>query len=265
MNAFVTLVTGPDYARGALALARSLQRTGTEAPLVVLALDGLSGLDALAAEGCRIVPIAPLPLSAEFRARHSRSAQHADAPFTRGVKPEFHDPLMNFCKLRLWELEEFRRVVFLDADTIVLRNIDRLFLYPEGAAAPNVYDELDGFHRLNSGVFVAEPQRRTFDRMCEALDRPGAFYRRTDQTFLEEWWPNWHGLPYTYNTLQYVFFKLPALWRWDRIYVLHYQYEKPWQEDHPKRDLLAPLIDVWWRLLEGRPLPDKVPAPRGVP
>jgi alpha-N-acetylglucosamine transferase len=228
---------------------------------VVLATADVPGLSELEAERCRIVPVLPLPLSEGFRARHSRAAQHAAAPFTKGTKPSFHDPLQNFCKLRLWELEEYRRVVFLDADTLVLRNVDRLFEYPEGAAAPNLYESLEDFHRLNSGVFVAAPSKRTFATMCEALDRPGAFWRRTDQTFLESFWPDWHGLPYTYNTLQYVYLNLPALWRWDRISVLHYQYEKPWQEDHPKRDALAPLIDVWWRALERRPLPSDLPAP----
>ena len=71
-------------------------------------------------------------------------------------------PLDNFCKLRLWQLTEHRRCVFIDADAIVLRNIDRLFSYPEFSAAPNVYESLADFHRLNSGVFVAEPSLATF-------------------------------------------------------------------------------------------------------
>jgi alpha-N-acetylglucosamine transferase len=262
--AYVTLVTSPDYALGALALARSLRRVGAAAPLVVLHRGVVQGMEDLEREGCLLREVAPLPLSDGFRARHGREAQHAAAPFTRGTKPAFHDPLDNFCKLRLWELEQYRRVVFLDADVVTLQNIDRLFAYPEGAAAPNLYETLDDFHRMNSGVFTAEPSRRTLDAMLERLDQPGAFWRRTDQTFLEAWWPGWHGLPYTYNTLQYVYFNLPQLWRWERIQVLHYQYEKPWQEEHPRRALLGPLIDVWWRLLEGRPLPDQLsPGGRG--
>ncbi|MCU0657513.1 MAG: hypothetical protein MUF64_20315 [Polyangiaceae bacterium] len=257
--AYATLVTGPDYALGALALARSLRRVGAAAPLVVLHRGSVQGMEDLEREGCLLREVAPLPLSDTFRARHGREAQHAAAPFTRGTKPAFHDPLDNFCKLRLWELESYRRVVFLDADTVVLRNIDRLLTYPEGAAAPNLYESLDDFHRMNSGVFTAEPSRRTLDAMLERLDQPGAFWRRTDQTFLEAWWPDWHGLPFTYNTLQYVYFNLPQLWQWSRIQVLHYQYEKPWQQEHPKRALLGPLIEVWWRLLEGRPLPDHLP------
>lgn len=264
MNAYVTLVTSEDYALGALALARSLARARAEAPLVVLVTADCEGLTALEAEGCKLVSAERLPLSDGFVARHTREAQHAAAPFTRGTKPSFHDPLQNFCKLRLWQLEAYERVVFLDADTVVIRNIDRLFGYPEGAAAPNVYASLDDFHRMNSGVFVASPSQRTFEAMCEALDRPGAFWARTDQTFLESFWPEWHGLPYTYNTLQYVYFNLPSLWRWASIRVLHYQYEKPWQREHPRREQLAPLIDVWFRLLEGRELPAELPPAGGA-
>ncbi|TVQ35386.1 MAG: glycosyltransferase family 8 protein [Geminicoccaceae bacterium] len=260
MHAFATLVTNADYALGALTLARSLRRTGTEAPLLVLAKPDVAGLEALEAAGAEVVPLAPLLLSDGFRARHGRAAQHRTAPFTKGEKPAFHDPLDNFQKLRLWELERFRRIVFLDADTVVVRAIDKLFGYPEFSAAPNLHATLADMHRLNSGVFVAEPAKATFQAMLEALDRPDVFWRRTDQTFLETWFPDWHGLPYTYNCLQYVYCDLPELWHWPAIKVVHYQYEKPWDPAHPKRDRLAPLIDLWWRLHDGQPPPETLPA-----
>ncbi len=261
MFSYVTLVTNADYALGALALARSLAMTNAAWPLTVLAVRDAPGLDALEAAGCRIVQADPLPLSHDFRQRHSRQSQHARAPFTKGNKPVFHDPLDNFAKLRLWQLEEFDRVVFLDADAIVIHNIDRLFGYPEFAAAPNLYESLADFHRLNSGVFVAKPSRRTFDAMLQALDQPDAFWPRTDQTFLQTYFPDWHGLPYIYNTLQYVWFNLPQLWKWDAIHVIHYQYEKPWEENHPKRDRLRPLIETWRHVYEHGALPPDLPSP----
>lgn len=258
--AYATLVTNVDYARGALALAHSLRAVGARAPLLVLAPPGAVGLDELEAVGAIVHELAPLPLSEAFRARHSRAAQHAAAPFTKGTKPAFHDPLDNFQKLRLWALEDYDRLVFLDADVVVVKNIDRLFGYPDFAAAPNLYENLADFHRLNSGVFTATPSKARLEAMLEALDRPDAWWRRTDQTFLEHWYPDWHGLPYTYNTLQYVFFNLPELWWWPQIKVVHYQYEKPWQDDHPKADRLKPLIDLWWRLYEGGAPPEDLPA-----
>ena len=261
MYAYVTLVTNADYGLGALALARSLRAVGSAWPLVVLATGGAGGIDALESEGCIVRGVGPLPLSAAFRARHERDRQHAAAPFTKGEKPAFHNPLDNFCKLHLWRLTDYRRVVFLDADTLVVKNIDKLFGYPEFSAAPNLYETLADMHRLNSGVFVAAPSEATYQSMLERLDAPGKFWRRTDQTFLESHFPDWHGLPYTFNALQYLYFNLPALWRWSSIRVVHYQYEKPWQKDHPKAHLLRPLIDLWHAVLESRRIPDELPDP----
>ena len=64
------------------------------------------------------------------------------------------------------------------------------------------------------------------------------------------------GLPVTMNMLQYVWFNLPGLWHWPSIRVLHYQYEKPWEKDHPKAEKLKPLIDLWQAFYQGRDIPD---------
>ena len=92
--------------------------------------------------------------------------------------------------------------------------------------------------------------------MLESLDRPGAFWRRTDQTFLETFFPDWQGLPVYDNLLQYVWLNLPALWDWKLARVVHYQYEKPWDPANPKRDRLAPLVALWQAFHDDRPLPD---------
>jgi len=245
--AYVTLVTNADYAMGATALANSLRRTGTDASIVILHTGGVDAatLAPLNALGCRLIEVEHLPLSDAFNERHARGNLHSAAPFTKGRKPTFHSPLDNFCKLRLWQLVEYERCVFIDADAIVLKNVDKLFAYPEFSAAPNVYESLADFHRMNSGVFVARPSQETFRQMLAVLDQPDIFWRRTDQTFLETFFPDWHGLPVYFNMLQYVWFTMPALWDWKSISILHYQYEKPWEKDHPKAARLQPLIDLW--------------------
>lgn len=262
-DGYVTLVSNADFARGATALLRSLAATGTRAERIVMHTGGVdaAALAPLEDAGAKLVSVDLLPTSDAFNAAHARDRLHGEAPFTKGEKPAFHTPLDNFAKLRLWQMD-LDRAVFLDADTLVLRNIDRLFEYPEFCAAPNVYESLADFHRMNSGVFTARPDPSTFDAMLARLDRPGAFWRRTDQTFLQEYFPLWHGLPVTMNVLQYVWFNLPALWDWGSVHVLHYQYEKPWADPHPKRDLLGPLIDLWHDVEAGM-IPDlsALPAP----
>jgi alpha-N-acetylglucosamine transferase len=92
--------------------------------------------------------------------------------------------------------------------------------------------------------------------MLDVLDRPDAFWRRTDQTFLETFFPDWHGLPVYFNMLQYVWFTMPRLWDWRSISILHYQYEKPWEKDHPKAERLQPLIDLWRRIYTDDDVPE---------
>lgn len=262
-NAYVTLVTNADYAFGATALVRSLRLTDTRADIVVMHTGGVeaAALAPVEALGARLARAELLPTSDAFNERHTRARIHADHPFTKGTKPAFHTPLDNFVKLRLWEMEAYDKVVFIDADAIVLKNIDRLFDYPEFSAAPNVYESLTDFHRLNSGVFVAKPSRDTFGAMLARLDAPEAVWPRTDQTFLQAFFPEWHGLPVFFNMLQYVWFNLPELWDWKAISVLHYQYEKPWEMDHAKADRLKPLIDLWRAYASGEDIPDIASLP----
>lgn len=257
-HAYATLVTNADYALGATALLRSLRLTGTDADIVVMHTGGVDGtdLEPLSALGARLTRAELLPTSDAFNERHARAKIHSENPFTKGRKPAFHTPLDNFAKLRLWQMEEYGRIVFLDADTLVVRNIDRLFAYPEFSAAPNVYESLGDFHRLNSGVFVARPSAATFESMLVMLDQPGAHWPRTDQTFLQSHFPDWHGLPVFFNMLQYVWFNLPALWDWRSVHVIHYQYEKPWERDHPRAEQLRPLIELWRAYLSGDGVPD---------
>lgn len=257
-HAYVTLVTNGAYVKGAVALVRSLVLTATEADLVVLHTGAVTAeeLAEVEALGARLIRAELLPASDAFNHRHARRKLHADAPFSKGRKPAFHTPLDNFVKLRLWQMEEYERCVFIDADAIVLRSMDRLFGYPEFSAAPNVYETLADFHRLNSGVFVARPSAATYADMLEQLDQPDVFWRRTDQTFLQAYFPDWHGLPVFFNMLQYVWFNMPELWDWQSIHLVHYQYEKPWEEDHPRAEALAPLIALWKAYYTGESIPD---------
>jgi len=264
-HAYVTLLTNLDYLPGAIALVRSLSLSGTKADMVVMHTQALEAdqLRPLTDLGARLHAIDLLETSDAFNTRHARGTLHSAAPFTKGGKPPFHTPLDNFAKLRLWQMEDYETCVFIDADALVIRNIDRLFAYPEFSAAPNVYESLADFHRLNSGVFVAKPSRATFTAMMAHLDRPDMFWRRTDQTFLQDFYPDWHGLPVFFNMLQYVWFNMPGLWDWQSVHVIHYQYEKPWEPGHAKTETLKPLIDLWQNYHSGDAIPDvnRLPNP----
>ena len=260
--AYVTLCANPEFLPGVRCLARSLARTGTPHPLVCMVPASMLAQTLRALSGVRVEvrSVDPLPLSPSFEQRHSNEVIEAAKPMTRGSKPAFHSKLLNFLKLRAWELTEFEKIVFLDADTVAIRPLERLFDYPAFSAAPNLYARLDDFHRINSGVLVLEPSKAIFEKILIALEAPGAFWPRTDQTFLESYFgavqPSVLGLPYFFNALQYLWFNQPDLWQWSTIHVIHYQFEKPWDESsfhasdksRIRRRLLAPLVDLWHAL-----------------
>ena len=66
--------------------------------------------------------------------------------------------------------------MFLDADTLLLQNVDELFQREELSAAPDI-GWPDCF---NSGVFVFEPSLQTFYELMELSRETGSF----DGTFV---------------------------------------------------------------------------------
>jgi alpha-N-acetylglucosamine transferase len=262
-RAFATLVTRAEYALGAVALARSLCAHSSH-PLIIMCLPGLEELadwGRIDGTTAHVRAVKPLPLSDSFVERHRTAAVHARDPFLHGAKPGYHSILGNFMKLRAWQLDEFERVAFLDADTLCIRDPDSIFGYEPFAGAPNVYTPADTRRRLNGGVFVLRPDRMRFDALLRALDAPGAYWRRSDQTFLEAAFPDWDRLPEGYNRLQHVWVNMPERWRWEETVVVHYQFEKPWDRDTLSHPALAPLAELWWHVFEEGRVPARLPAP----
>ena len=154
-----------------------------------------------------------------------------------------------FTKLRAWELVDFDRVVLLDADTLVLQNVDDLFEREGFAAGP---DFLLPDH-FNSGVMVLEPSAQTFARMMRALSEHPT-YDGGDQGFLNAFYSEWyslpveHRLPVGYNMASFIYQFLRAhetlhatLER--DVKIIHYLLQKPWQAT----TTLTGGSAAWWK------------------
>lgn len=78
---------------------------------------------------------------------------------------------ITFTKLHCWALTEYDKCVFLDADTLVVRNSDDLFQRQELSAAPDA-GWPDCF---NSGVFVFQPSLDTYGKLIDFAVSQGSF------------------------------------------------------------------------------------------
>src|ERR1700722_17361718 len=110
-----TLTHGDAYAPGVEALGRSLRATGTREAMVVMVTADVppATRTRLAAGGGGLRDIEPVK---------------NPTPALQQLFPRFEG---TFAKLRAWELDDFDKVVLLDADMVVLRSIDDLFDRPE--------------------------------------------------------------------------------------------------------------------------------------
>ena len=112
-RAWVTLLTNEAYARGVEALWSSLQEVETVYPLIVMATASLpeARREALQNMGMDVRLVNTLTLPAGVGGRPSYACAHFAECWV---------------KLRMWEWTEFRQLCYLDADMLVVKNMDEL-------------------------------------------------------------------------------------------------------------------------------------------
>eukprot|EP00118_Oscarella_pearsei_P008723 m.46463 g.46463 ORF g.46463 m.46463 type:complete len:390 (+) comp33696_c0_seq1:84-1253(+) len=249
---FVTLVTSDPYVVGALVLAHSLLRVHTTRSLAVLVTsdvsqerrEQLAGVYNLVQEVPRL--------------------DSADAVNLRLLnRPELG---VTFSKINAWTLTQYKKCVFLDADTIAVRNVDELFERPELAAAPDV-GWPDCF---NSGVFVFVPADATYKALLDHAKKIGSF-DGGDQGLFNSFWGDWsqsdssHRLPFVYNlTVSVSYSYAPALKRFENeVRIVHFIGPiKPWHHSYSSaadQVILCPgtsgaqepvrkFLNLWWNV-----------------
>jgi hypothetical protein len=82
-----------------------------------------------------------------------------------------------YTKLKIFNLTQYERVVYLDADTVAARSLDELFLC-DGLCAVMRHSE-----RFNTGVMALTPSTELLDRMLRAIASTPS-YTGGDQGFL---------------------------------------------------------------------------------
>lgn len=243
VRAFATFCND-EFVPGALALASSLRSHGNTAPLVVMHLGDLSSTSesALSAvAGVQLRKVTPV----------ENPHQKADPRFS-----------LVFSKLQVFSLFEFDKVVFLDADALVLGNLDALLdEVADFAAAP---DHGIGLRKgeFNSGVFVCRPNAAVHADLLSKVTSLGS-RDGGDQGFLNEYFRGTaRYIGREFNTLKRLWWHFPQLCDLEKVRVLHFVGAKPWHQPPQDQIRYQPLYDLWWAAypLESHPIPRCVPT-----
>ncbi|XP_045776372.1 glycogenin-2-like isoform X7 [Maniola jurtina] len=248
-RAWVTLATNDSYSLGALVVAHSLRRSGSIYPAVVLITPSVTEAmrERLRAVFAEVVVVDVLD---------SRDAAH----LALLRRPELG---VTFTKIHCWNLTQYEKCVFLDADTLIVQNCDELFEREELSAAPDV-GWPDCF---NSGVFVFRPSAETFSNLITFASERGSF-DGGDQGLLNSYFSNWaqsdisKHLPFLYNVTSAAFYSyIPALKHYGQnLKIIHFiGAAKPWLQhfNWQSRSVDAPehlreFLQLWWDLFVGQ-------------
>ncbi|XP_028833998.1 glycogenin-1a [Denticeps clupeoides] len=224
-QAFVTLATNDSYAKGAMVLGKSLRSNHTSRKLAVL-----------------IGPHVTEPTRAVLRKIYDEvvMVDVMDSGDTAHLALMKRPDLgVTFTKFHCWTLTHYSKCVFMDADTLVLSNIDDLFEREELSAAPD-----PGWPDcFNSGVFVFQPSNETYGRLLARCTENGSF-DGGDQGVLNSFFSDWatadisKHLPFVYNLSSIAIYSyLPAFKQYGReAKVVHFLGKvKPWNYTYDQK------------------------------
>lgn len=200
--AYVTVLHSSEaYVCGAISLAQSIRLTNSTKDLLLLADESITSnsTQALRFAGWKIVRI-----------------QRIRSPFSK--KGSYNE--WNYSKLRVWQLIKYDKVIFIDADLLVLKNMDHLFTYPQLSASTN------NKVLFNSGLMVVEPSACLFEDLMRKSFKLES-YNGGDQGFLNQAFTWWHRLPRKLNYLKNFNSGDHDDIRED-VYAMHYLGLKPW-------------------------------------
>ncbi|KAK6150616.1 hypothetical protein DH2020_015548 [Rehmannia glutinosa] len=200
------------YVCGAIVAAQSIRMSGSTRDLVILVDDSISDYHRS---------------GLELAGWQVRTIQRIRNP--KAEKDSYNE--WNYSKFRLWQLTDYDKIIFIDSDLLILRNIDFLFQMPEISATGN------NGPLFNSGVMVIEPSNCTFQILMDHINEIES-YNGGDQGYLNEIFTWWHRIPKHMNFLKHFWIGDDEFVKQKKInffeaepsilYVLHYLGNKPW-------------------------------------
>lgn len=191
MKAYITLLSTKEYLNGVLALHQSLLNVGAKYPLVVGITPNIDPTirDVLFQKKIEVIELQGFSYPKECKRLFSLT----------GAAHWFYTS----AKINIFGLEEFEKLVYIDSDMLVIRNIDELFERPHGTASqdgPEVLEEPEKHQSLNSGLIVIEPSKDIEEKLKDICIK----HKVQDQDALTILYPDWKDkkelhLPPTYN------------------------------------------------------------------
>lgn len=228
---YITLLLNDSYIYGVILLSESLKEVKSEYPLEVLVTSDVTP------------PILNVLDQLELKYTIIDSIEREDfIDYNKKISQLFTKNWAScLTKLQLWDQTQFDKIVYLDNDIMILKNIDHLFNYPHMTSA------LDGEYfniwpnspHFNAGVLVIEPNKEEYKKLVDyvanfSIDDWTKSQCIADQELLNMYYSDWINKPELHLNKYYDIFG-PYIQE-EQIkdveqnsYFIHFVGRKPWR------------------------------------
>jgi len=216
-HAYVTALFSEDYKTAVEVLGVSLQQTRTKVDMVVMVTKsiGQEVRNELKEYGWKIFEVEEMSVN------------------KRSIPARWRK---NLTKLKLWEMTNYNKIIYLDGDMIVLKNIDHLFTCSKPLCATI---DVPIPTKFNAGLLVLSPNSSTYGDMLEQWNN------KSDFSDVEQGLLNYYFdmdtvagvLPFKYNAHAYANMR-NVMFDIEDVHVIHFTTFKPWNwYSYPLGDL----------------------------
>lgn len=229
-QAWVTLMSSQDYLEGVLVLNESLKRVGSQYPLIV-------ALTADLYEDNYEILLRAGALAAKVERLSYSEGTHKDVAEKWS---DFLQVLNTASKLSIFSFTDWDKLVYIDADVLILQNMDELFSYRDCSMVKYSYDNM-GF----TGLFVIEPSHHYSQFYMTLMKNENCF----DGDLFGHLW-----MPFVSYNKEYqipeCYLAAPLALSSESKAIHFCNYPKPWHEDFAFNDINPIITQKYKQLLE---------------
>lgn len=143
-NTFVTLVSSQSYFIAALILNLSFKQSNNKIPFTICLTENLVNKNNL-----NILKQENIPFEIIKCLNYNKNIQKLN---------KNHSVLNTASKIEIFNLKQYNKIIYIDADSLILYNIEDLINYPDGSILKYPYEKYG-----MSGLFVIKPKNHDYD------------------------------------------------------------------------------------------------------
>lgn len=185
-KAYISLITNNDFMYGLIAMLKTYSMVKNDIPMYVMVTDRISDInrEIIKHFGADVIEVSAITLPNSYEGKYMDP--HRERNIHTGM-----------AKLNVFNLTQFDKVVFVDADVLFIRNCDELFDKPSFSMVPDpgLYkrDDVKCPDGGNGGMMVIEPSEAIFNDLMKIFNsyKDKDFDTINDQDITYEYLKNW--------------------------------------------------------------------------